>query len=110
MFRSGETATISERHFDYFLEFARRAEPELIRRNQVVWLNRADQDHDNLRTAIDWGAAESTRSADALHLAKCLWWFWTKRGYFMEGRQRLEAALAAVADAPPGLYTRAHSA
>ena len=108
LFRSGETATISERHFDYFLEFARRAEPELIRRNQVVWLNRADQDHDNLRTAIEWGAAESTRSADALHLAKCLWWFWTKRGYFMEGRQRLEAALAAVADAPPGLYTRAH--
>ena len=81
---------------------------KLIRRNQVVWLNRADQDHDNLRTAIEWGAAESTRSADALHLAKCLWWFWTKRGYFMEGRQRLEAALAAVADAPPGLYTRAH--
>src|SRR4051794_25577696 len=83
---------------DYFLAFAREAEPKIRGPEQVAWLNRLNVEHDNLRAALDWSLKESPRRADGLSLAMCLWWFWTKRGYFSEGRQRLERALNAQDD------------
>ena len=82
-------------HLDYLLALAREAEPKIIGPDQAAWLNRLDVEHDNLRTAIDWGLADPARRSDGLTLAMRLWWFWTKRGYFSEGQQRLERALGA---------------
>jgi hypothetical protein len=78
---------------DDLLALAREAEPKIIGPDQAAWLNRLDVEHDNLRTAIDWGLADPDRRADGLTLATRFWWFWTKRGYFTEGQQRLERAL-----------------
>jgi non-specific serine/threonine protein kinase len=92
--QSGEAADLGHAHLDYFLALARRAEPRLIGPDQIAWLNVLDAEHDNLRTAIDWSLAEPARRADGLALCVCLWWFWVKHGYFNEGQQRLERALA----------------
>ena len=92
--QSGEIAAISDAHLDYSLALAREAEPKIVGADQAAWLNRLDVEHDNLRTALDWSLADPDRRADGLTLATCLWWFWTKRGYFTEGQQRLERALA----------------
>jgi len=46
-------------------------------------------EHDNFRVAITTiGAGESLQ-----RLTKCLYWFWNVRGYWTEGRERLEQAL-----------------
>jgi tetratricopeptide (TPR) repeat protein len=103
----GEAAALGHAHFDCFLTLARRAEPKLVGADQVSWLNRLDLEHDNLRTAIDRGFADAARHHDVLTLATSLWWFWTKRGYLTEGRQRLERALEANHQAPSDLQARA---
>jgi hypothetical protein len=60
--------------------------------------------HDNLRASLDW-AIESHQTKAALQLVHGLWWFWSKRSEFNEGRQWLGRALA-MRDAPlfPELY------
>jgi predicted ATPase len=107
LFRSGEIAAVGARHFECFLALARHAEPELIRGDQVIWLNRLDLEHDNFRSALDWSGAGPDRRGDALTLTVCLWWFWTKRGYFTEGRQRLEGALGASTETLPDVEIQA---
>ena len=104
---SGEVEPTSSRHFHFWLSLARRAAPELIRAQQVEWFDRLEADHDNLRAALEWAAAERDRRHEALELATLLWWFWTKRAHFREGRQRLEAALNAADDAEERLQAHA---
>jgi len=107
LFRSGEAVAVGARHFECFLALARRAKPELVRGDQVTWLNRLELEHDNLRSALDWSGADLDRRGDALTLTVCLWWFWTKRGYFTEGRQRLEGALDASTETLPEIEIQA---
>ena len=93
LLRSGEAERLRELHLAFFFDFARHAEPELQRPGQVLWLTRLQQEHDNLRAALDWCLAAAP-SDKGLELAAALFWFWTKRGFFGEGRQWLERALS----------------
>ena len=63
------------------------------RRTRRDWLDRLEQDHDNLRAALDW-AVEHDAAETALRLVAALWRFWQMRGYLEEGRERLEQVLA----------------
>jgi non-specific serine/threonine protein kinase len=94
LLRSGEAERLRERHLTFFFELARRAEPELRRADQVIWLNRLQLEHDNLRAALDWSLAVPEHGEKGLELAAALFWFWTKRGYFGEGLQWLTRALS----------------
>jgi non-specific serine/threonine protein kinase len=91
-------------HLAYFLDFASQADHALRGPNQLEWLNRLNSMRDNLRVAFDW-AIETGQTETALQLARRLWWFWSKRSEFSEGRQWLGRVLA-MADAPlfPDLY------
>ena len=73
----------------------------------MIWLNGLELEHDNLRSALDWGMADPDRRKESLRLAVSLWWFWTKRAYFTEGRQRLEGALVASAETLPDIEIQA---
>jgi non-specific serine/threonine protein kinase len=92
--RSGDAERLRVLHFAFFLDFARRIQPELQKTNQVFWLNRLQTEYDNLRSALDWALSSPRNDDDAQELAAALWWFWTKRSYFTEGRHWLERALA----------------
>ena len=94
--RSGDAERVRDRHLSFFSELVRRAEPELQKADQVAWLNRLQREHDNVRSALDWCLANPERGDTGLKLAAALTWFWIKRGYFAEGRQWLERALAAT--------------
>ena len=107
LLRSGEAEAVRDRHLAFFLEMARRVEPELGQADQVRWLDRLQIVHDDLRSALDWCVATPERGDEGLELGARLWWFWTKRGYFSEGRQRLERALAADPRSCPGLRAKA---
>lgn len=87
------------RHLDYFVRLAEEAEPRLRASEQLVWLNRLDLDVENLRAALRLTLQQKDtvrdRSADrAARLVGALWIYWFIRGYFTEGRQMAEQALA----------------
>jgi len=103
LLRSEEAAQIRERHLEFFMALARHAEPGLIGPDQVRWLDRLQLVHDDLRMALDWCSSTPERGDIGLALGTSLSWFWIKRGYFSEGRQQLERALASATNAPPAL-------
>jgi non-specific serine/threonine protein kinase len=105
--RSGESDAVRLRHFRFFLDLVRRAEPELMKRDQLLWLERLQIEHDNLRAALDWGLASDRPGADSLELAAALQWFWLKRACLAEGQQCLERALARHQGAAPALVAKA---
>lgn len=86
-------AEIRNWHLTYFLDFAEKADHALRGPNQSEWLRRLISMHDNLRVALDW-AIETGQTEAALQLARRLWWFWSKRSEFHEGRQWLGRVLA----------------
>ncbi|MGQ0548739.1 MAG: ATP-binding protein [Armatimonadota bacterium] len=90
----GEEWAARERHRDWFLQLAERAEPELRGHQQSDWLDLLEHERDNLRAALEWSLTSANANA-ALRLAVALLWFWDTRAYFREGRDWLGRALAA---------------
>jgi tetratricopeptide (TPR) repeat protein len=90
---AGEAETLRQRHADYYLALAERAEPELHGGNQATWLARLSREHPNLRAALGW-ANESGTVELGLRLGAALWWFWQQRSHLHEGREWLKRFLA----------------
>ena len=90
---SGEAAAVCGQHAKFFLNLAERIEPELQSPNQEVWLDRLENEHDNMRAALDW-SIDSGEVESGLRLGGALWRFWEMRGYLAEGRARLARLLA----------------
>ena len=90
---SGE---LDARHLDLaeiLVTLAEQVEPELTGPEQVAWLDRLEDEHDNLRAALQW--CNETGVGDlALRLAGALWRFWSTRGYVGEGLRWLDTAIA----------------
>jgi predicted ATPase len=94
-----EQATIAGRwpalraaHAEAYLEFADRVGPMAMSAEKREWLDRLEEEHDNLRAAIAW-ALETGDAAKALRIGARLWRFWQMRGYLAEGLERVTAAL-----------------
>lgn len=94
---AGETTKTRRRHRDWFLALAERGESELRGPAQVVWLDRLEEEHANLRAALAWSKADPESVEEWLRLAAALHVFWHERGYLSEGRAWLEAALSRTA-------------
>jgi predicted ATPase/lipopolysaccharide biosynthesis regulator YciM len=75
------------------IELAERAEPQLTGPEQVAWLDRLENEHDNLRTALQWSATPATNDL-TLRLAGALWRFWSTRGYVGEGLRWLDLGVS----------------
>ena len=91
---SGEGETVRGRHANFFLTLAEEAEASLERVEQVQWIDRMGQEHDNLRAALEWSKITEGKGEICLRLAGALGYFWEIRGHFSEGRERLSAILA----------------
>ena len=101
---SYESEKIHNRHRDWYIALAERAEPLLQISEQ--WLDRLETEHSNLSGALDW-CQQSTDWVSALRLASALQRFWFVRGFWTEGRRWLEEGLANSKDAPLALRARA---
>jgi len=106
---SGEADALRRRHAEYFTGLAEVAEPELLGSAQADWLDRLEREHDNMRAVLAWASKGAVgdpsveqRYGVGLRLATALAMLWHIRGYWREGRQWLESALATMAR-PPGL-------
>ncbi|MBW3587955.1 MAG: tetratricopeptide repeat protein [Actinobacteria bacterium] len=108
---SGEGAEVRARHRDWFLELAERAEPELTEGGrQVTWMALLEEEHDNLRAALEW-CADDEDPGPMARLSSALHWFWYVRGYAGEGRRWFKRALERREQLPTELMAKAlHSA
>ena len=103
---AGETGARCQAHTDWCVALAEHAEDHLAGDGQQPWLERLDDEHDNLRGALKRATTEGDGEA-ALRLAGALALFWQVRGHYSEGRQWLETALAAGPAAPRSLRAEA---
>jgi predicted ATPase/serine/threonine protein kinase len=106
LLESAEAESLQHRHALFFLDLALRAEPFLTGPEQVVWLERLESEHNNLRAALGW-ALETGEREIGLRLAGTLWRFWEVRGHQSEGRDWLVSLLEGSEGASNSVRARA---
>lgn len=91
---NGEQAAIRLRHANYFLALAEQSAIKLKSAERLEWMSQMEQEHDNLRAALEWSKSTDGTDNLCLRLADALGFFWEAHGYFSEGRERLSAMLS----------------
>jgi len=92
---SGDADEVPRRHAAFFTKLAEEAYEKRFDA-EAEWSERLELDHDDLRAALDWLAANDPDRA--LALAGALGWFWLSHGHIAEGRDRVARAIAEVTD------------
>jgi predicted ATPase/tetratricopeptide (TPR) repeat protein len=103
---SGEETVIRRQHALCFLSLAEQAAAGLKGPGRTAWLNRLEDEHDNLRAALQW-AREHREVRIGLRLAVALEQFWELRSYLSEGARWLAELLAIAQDEEPDLKAAA---
>lgn len=88
----GEHERVCERHSQYYVGFAERANIHLRGHSQRHWLQRLDVETANLRTALA-AAAQRADAGLALRLVEAMAWYWFLRGRLTEARRSVDVAL-----------------
>ena len=95
----GELIGASDAHLDWCAALADRVSLEARGPNQLVWLERLDREHDNVRAALAHAVAH--HPGRALRLIVALVHPWWSRGRHQELRERLGECLVAAPAADP---------
>ncbi|MES2523362.1 MAG: BTAD domain-containing putative transcriptional regulator [Gemmatimonadota bacterium] len=114
---AGELESARERHAHYYLQFMEAVSPKLVGGEHEPGLAaRIFIDHENLRAAAGWAAADPSRAEAALRFSDSLFWYWYSTGnwlrseQFSELRGYIEHGLHVGASAPAMLRGRAYIA
>ena len=111
LLESGDAVNARTRHLAHFLEVSQRAEEEFGSAQRLMWVNRLEVEHDNLRSALGWALESNPESA--LQMVCSLSLFWLSRSYMTEGCNWCQAAISraeAVSPAGPNIdLTRAQA-
>jgi predicted ATPase/class 3 adenylate cyclase/Tfp pilus assembly protein PilF len=114
-----EAAALRREHALYFMALAEEAEAHLTGKEQHEWLDRLEDEQDNIRTALAWahelaqvsgqvggeiggvqlGSDAATEEAleagkVGLRIVGAIWRFWQVRGLYAEGRELLQRAIS----------------
>lgn len=103
LIQSGDFDAARDQHLIFFLKFTEEAEAKLREADQLIWLDRLEREHDNLRAALEWSLRNhtpATVSQAPLRLAGTLYLFWKRRDHWSKGREWLERALAQSTQVP----------
>ena len=92
LFENVEAETIRDRHAEHFLKLAEEAREFFKGPDQAEWFARLEQEHANLRAALDW-CSDRARTEWALRLTLALAFFWWVSGRASEQLPRYERAL-----------------
>ena len=82
---SGESRAIHHQHLAYFAQWAEQAETGMRGPDQILWANRCETEHNNIRAALDWSRKDGAHRQDGLRLAAAISLFWVLRSHFVEG-------------------------
>ncbi|HEY3266612.1 MAG TPA: BTAD domain-containing putative transcriptional regulator [Armatimonadota bacterium] len=91
-----ERAILARRHADYYRRLSMEAEAALHGPGVEEWLERLDNQHENLLAALEHGLEPAAEPGLAAHLAAALAMYWEHRGRLSEGRKWLALALGAT--------------
>ena len=89
--KNDEAEEMRRRYANYFLALGEEAGPHLTSAESVKWLNRLEEEHDNLRDTLAWLLENDAEMA--ARLAAALWAFWSNYSHLTEGRKWLKASL-----------------
>lgn len=94
---------VRDRHLEHYLQQAGRAAAALTGPEQMRWLRDLEEEHANLRSALEWSlvVATSGAAASGLRLCGALQRFWLVHGHLSEGRACCARMLEATAADPP---------
>lgn len=87
---SGEAEAMRRNLADYFLALGEEAEPNLQRAESIKWLNRLEEEQDNIRAALQWSLENDAETA--IRLTAAIPMFWILHSHLTEGRQWVKAA------------------
>ncbi|MFD4240138.1 BTAD domain-containing putative transcriptional regulator [Streptomyces sp. NPDC058525] len=90
---AGEQERIRRAHTAYFTRLASTADPYLRRAEQLEWLARLGEEHDNLNAALR-GAIAAGEAREAVRLVAAAGWYWWLSGRKAEGGELSAQALA----------------
>jgi non-specific serine/threonine protein kinase len=105
---SGEAEMTRRQHVAYYLALAEKAEAEHFGPQQPYWMQRLEDEIDNLRVALRW-LLNRGEATPLLRFAAVLWRFWMLHSHLHEGGTWLDEILALPAEAqaalcPPALH------
>jgi tetratricopeptide (TPR) repeat protein len=89
----GDADVLADRHAQFYVTLAERAEPEFYSHAALTALSRLEQEHDNCRKALRW-LVDRLDAEDTQRLAGAMGRFWFFRGYVAESSAWLKQALA----------------
>ena len=89
---SGESAGIRQAHADYYLELGLQAEPFMTGPEQARWLARLEEEHDNIRAALNF-LMEQRDATTIVRLGWAIWLFWWLHGHHNEACRRMQQAV-----------------
>jgi predicted ATPase/class 3 adenylate cyclase len=92
LLESGDSVNVRDRHLAHFMEVSRRAEEKFGTAQRLMWVNRLEVEHDNLRSALGWGLESDPEAA--LQMVCSLAGFWLSRSYMTEGCNWCQAAIS----------------
>jgi len=95
-----EWSATRQTHAHLFCTFIEAAAPALLGRERRVWIERVEEENDNLRAALRW-AEENGDAATLARLVAALGWFWEMQGRRSEARVWLAAAIEMPAEQQP---------
>lgn len=87
---AGELGSLRQAHAMYFMRVAESRRPGGL----ATWLDQLEEDHDDLREALQWSL--SSDPATAARFSAALYEFWLLRGYALEARSFLEELVRAL--------------
>ncbi len=96
LMETGRGVEVRGRHLAYFAQLSAEAQPHLRAKGMVEWLERLDQELDNLRVALEWALTSDIMVG--LKIVTDLFWFWHIRALFDEVSAILEKLLAGEAE------------
>jgi tetratricopeptide (TPR) repeat protein len=92
---SSETESLAARHAAYFAHVVHNQVGFNLYTDQALhWLNWLERENDNVRATLRWSLTAPQGIELASQLMLDLFWFWYRRGHFIEGRMWAEKVLA----------------
>ena len=109
---AGGLSTAQRHHLEFFTALAEQAEPKLKTNDQTHWLDVLENEHSNLRAALEYALTSSSYEM-AARLAGALSRFWFVRAHIHEGLEflgRISSFLdAEVVRAPSAAAAKAYN-
>ena len=95
----GETDAVCRKHAEFFVSLTETAEPLLQSAQSAVWLDRLQEEHDNIRAAMHWSL--ENEPSMAIRLAVAARNYWLVHSHLTEGFSWLKAASETGFEPPP---------